>query len=158
MRIRPTAENAARRGKETGKTRPKMHAHLGLSFREFGFRNLVRFYRYQLAGYAPLTAAVLERTNFNNDARVGAFFWRGVGVAARRPPMSGNDGSAATRPRLPGGRGGLVGVASLEGNTLTHCSSSSNLSQTREPTHPHLSADPQRYYGLCRQPIGTSYL
>ena len=23
----------------------------------FGFRNLVRFYRYQLAGYAPLTAA-----------------------------------------------------------------------------------------------------
>ena len=35
----------------------------------FGFRNLVRLYRYQLAGDAPLTAAALERageegTNF----------------------------------------------------------------------------------------------
>ena len=27
----------------------------------FGFRNLVRFYRYQLAGYAPLVAAALVR-------------------------------------------------------------------------------------------------
>ena len=27
----------------------------------FGFRNLVRLYRYQLAGDAPLTAAALER-------------------------------------------------------------------------------------------------
>ena len=31
------------------------------SYGYFGFRNLVRLYRYQLAGDAPLTAAALER-------------------------------------------------------------------------------------------------